>query len=541
MQYIDLVKMFKEKKSLVVDDMPDMRSSLSGMLKEAGVDHVNTAANSQQAIELCEQQSYDLILCDYNLGEGRDGQQILEELRFRKLLKNSSLFIMVTAESSTDMVLGALEYQPDEYLTKPITTAVLRDRLTRVVTRHEEMLAIKKAMDNEDYQGALTLSQAKVGEKNRYASLFLKTEAEMLFRLKRYDEAQEIYQKVLKNRPLAWAQLGLGKIYIAQEKFEPAEKILLEVINQNSRYIEAHEMLAEIYARRGKFKESQQAMSNAADMSPKSVLRQRKLANLAKRNHDVDVTLRARKTALKVGEHSCHYTPQDYFDLVSELMVDGHKTPLERQKNAKDAEMYISRAERKHLSDKSIKLQTLSAHARLSQFNGNKEQAEAYLDRAQELHDQGVGNSMAELELAQAMMDCGQKSNALELLISIDRKNPENEDVANRIDALVDEPISTRGKVVAADLNKQGIKLFEDKSFDGALDVFVRASKMFPKHVGLHLNIVQVALEKYRAEKTDSSSIELSQEHLQHIHDLSATHPQFRRYQYLLKEIAKEA
>ena len=70
---------------------------------------------------MCSYKSYDIVLCDYNLGAGQDGQQLLEELRYRHKLKNTSLFVMITAESSRDMVLGALEYLPDDYLTKPIT------------------------------------------------------------------------------------------------------------------------------------------------------------------------------------------------------------------------------------------------------------------------------------------------------------------------------------------------------------------------------------------------------------------------------------
>ena len=117
---------------LVVDDMPDIRVALTKMLRTFGAEQIDFVANGDQAIEACSSRTYQLVLCDYNLGDGRDGQQVLEELRFRNQLNNTSIFVMVTAESSREMVLGALEYQPDDYITKPITLPFLRQRLDRV-------------------------------------------------------------------------------------------------------------------------------------------------------------------------------------------------------------------------------------------------------------------------------------------------------------------------------------------------------------------------------------------------------------------------
>ncbi|MEC8427528.1 MAG: response regulator, partial [Pseudomonadota bacterium] len=100
MQHIDIIKLYQSKHCLIVEDLPEARASLKNMLNTFGLDKIDTAATSQQAIELCEEKHYDLLLCDYNLGEGQDGQQLLEELRFRKLLRNTSMFVMVTAERS---------------------------------------------------------------------------------------------------------------------------------------------------------------------------------------------------------------------------------------------------------------------------------------------------------------------------------------------------------------------------------------------------------------------------------------------------------
>lgn len=69
-----------KKRFLVVDDFSEFRSSIRGILRLLGVQHIDTAANGQDVLELCRRNSYDIILHDYNLGEGVSGQQVLERL-----------------------------------------------------------------------------------------------------------------------------------------------------------------------------------------------------------------------------------------------------------------------------------------------------------------------------------------------------------------------------------------------------------------------------------------------------------------------------
>ena len=139
---IDIVKIYAQKKCLIIDDFPEIRGSLSRSLKTFGVNHIDTAANGEEAIKYCTKRKYDIVLCDYNLGSGKDGQQILEEVRHLRVLLMTSLFVMITGESSREMVLGALECQPDDYITKPYTPASLKVRLNKAIIRHEALLPI---------------------------------------------------------------------------------------------------------------------------------------------------------------------------------------------------------------------------------------------------------------------------------------------------------------------------------------------------------------------------------------------------------------
>lgn len=538
MRQIDAIKIYQRKRCLIVDDMNEVRGSLKRMLAALGVQTCDTAANSEQAIEACEKASYDLVMCDYNLGSGQDGQQVLEELRFRKLLKNSSLFLMITAETSRDMVLGALEYLPDDYLTKPITPAMLQTRLNRIVVRHEDLLSIKQAIDDNDYDRAIQECQTKIDNKGKYLGNYLRIQAELLFRQEKYDQAQTIYEESLKRNNPVWAQLGLGKSYLARQMFEEAEEQLQAVVDHDQRYVEAHDLLAEVFSQQADYKRSQQCMQNAAEVSPKSVLRQRRLANMAAQNSDQQASLKARRSALKVGEHSCYYSPQDYFDIVSELVQEDENDPPEiRDKKAKEASMYIKRAEKKHPDDKNIKLQATAANSRLAVYRRKDQEAKDYLSKAKALVDDGINGAYAQLEVAQAMGASGDIEGAANLVQKVAQQNKNNEEISDRADVLSEEPVSAKGRKIAADLTKKGIKLYESKSYDESITVFNRAIALFPNHVGLRLNIVQVSLAKLKELGPDSSVKSTCMEHLTSISNLDDSSPQFARYQHLLKQV----
>ena len=116
---------FQEKTFLVVDDVASMRSSLRNTISTLGGTRIDMAGNGIEAINRLEQLAYDIILCDYDLGGGKDGQQLLEEAIRRKLLKKSTIFIMVTAERGYEKVVSAAELAPDDYLIKPFAGEVL--------------------------------------------------------------------------------------------------------------------------------------------------------------------------------------------------------------------------------------------------------------------------------------------------------------------------------------------------------------------------------------------------------------------------------
>ncbi len=172
---------FKDLRFLIVDDFVDMRSVLRNMLTSFGVTKIDMAVNGKEAIKLIEQKRFDVILCDYNLGEGRDGQQVLEEIRHRKLIGVGSVFVMVTAENTRVMVMGAVEYEPDSYLTKPFTKNLLGKRLNRLLTKKADLIQIEHAINNLDYDLANRLIDEKLADDSQNKKVLQKAAKPRIF------------------------------------------------------------------------------------------------------------------------------------------------------------------------------------------------------------------------------------------------------------------------------------------------------------------------------------------------------------------------
>jgi signal transduction histidine kinase len=106
---------------LVVDDEPDVRAALDGLLQRWGCS-VETAASGGEALS-AGRASPDLVLCDLRLGEGGSGFDVLDRLKARW---GTSLHgIIVTADASPGCIAAA-HARGYPLLHKPVRPAKLR-------------------------------------------------------------------------------------------------------------------------------------------------------------------------------------------------------------------------------------------------------------------------------------------------------------------------------------------------------------------------------------------------------------------------------
>ena len=118
-------------KALVVDDSRVMRLILSQMLKDVGFTEVGQAQHGQEALAYFESNhDTQVALVDWNMPE-MNGIELVEAVR-RDHRLNDVRLVMVTTELEMAQIERALTLGANEYVMKPFTKDVIRDKLRLV-------------------------------------------------------------------------------------------------------------------------------------------------------------------------------------------------------------------------------------------------------------------------------------------------------------------------------------------------------------------------------------------------------------------------
>jgi len=308
---------FKTQRVLVIDDSSAMRQMLQLTVQSLGVQSIDLAESVFDVLQRIEKggRKYDIILCDYILGDGRDGQHLLEELKARKLLPYSTVFIMVTAERAYEKVVNAVELAPDDYLLKPFTGQVLMDRITDQVRKKAVLHDLYDHLDAARYGDAVAEAGRLLAGATRYRMEVLRVEADALILLERLDEAEAIFRSILADRSIPWALFGLARIEYKRHKLGAAESILERLLAEAPRYTAACDLLADVKHDLEKHDSAQSVLEHGIRMSPRNLRRHRRLGIAALLNDDLETANASLTAAVEYGQHSALVEPTDFSNL----------------------------------------------------------------------------------------------------------------------------------------------------------------------------------------------------------------------------------
>ena len=116
---------------LVVDDYNTMVRIVRKLLKQVGYENVDEASNGQMAPSMIKEKKYGLIISDWNM-EPMTGYELLKHVRAAEETAKTP-FILVTAESRPDNVVAAQKEGANEYLVKPFSAPVLREKIDKAL------------------------------------------------------------------------------------------------------------------------------------------------------------------------------------------------------------------------------------------------------------------------------------------------------------------------------------------------------------------------------------------------------------------------
>lgn len=528
---------YKTKKALVVDDYPSMRSAFKMALASFGMTKVDLAATASEAVMRVKSGNYDVIICDYNLGEGRDGQQLLEELRHREMIGLETVFLMVTAESIYERVVAAAELAPDDYLIKPFNGEILRTRLDAILLKKEAFRKVHRSFAQRDLESALAGCDAIIQEYPKYFVDALRFKGEVLLAMGDFEGAEALYKQVIAMRAVPWSRLGLARAMHLQRKEPVAEEMLLDIVKQHPELVASYDLLADVQIAQNKFTEAQHTLHRGVEVSAKSPRRQRRLGELAYQNEDLDSAQAAFSAAIEKGRNSVFLVANDFANLARVHLDQG---------NAKAAAEIIT-SNRKLLQESPEgKLVVAVVQAQVQARNAQHKEARAGMLEAMQLKKRGARcEPELAMDMVEACVKAGMDEEAAELLAEVARNAHDSTallDKAKRIyqeagksDQVAD--ILQKSTARVAQLSKEGALLLQKGDLRNGVQKLLQASKEAPRNPRVLMNTAWAILRLVEQEGSSGDMLGNAKRLLDAADHLAPEHPRLAGLQTMLRTI----
>lgn len=308
---------------LMVEDQQQMRQIIRESLYRLGIRQVVMTAHADEALKAMREGSFDLVLCDYNLGEGADGQQLLETARGNRCVNPLAPWIYITANSLRADVLAAGDYQPDGYILKPFTDQLLARQIEALAARKQQLAPLLVAVDARDWDQAISVADEFIKKADSTRGEGYKQKAQALMKLARFDDARACFEQALGlNSELAWAQLGLAQALRALGRAPQAEAALQRLVQAQPDYAAAFDLLLELAEERGDAVGALALAKTLADLAP-NAQRKIKLGELAQANGDVALAVRALESAVTKNRSALQRSHHEGMLLAQALMDNG--------------------------------------------------------------------------------------------------------------------------------------------------------------------------------------------------------------------------
>lgn len=529
----------KQSTALVIDDFQSMRSMLTGFLKSMGVTDTSHAANAKEAIERLAANKYDIVICDYNLGQGQNGQQILEEAKHRNYIGYSTIWVMVTAEKTMDMFMGAAEARPDDYLLKPITEAMLEARLNKLIDKKRSLEPVEKAVKSQDYQRAIALCDEQLKKHSTNTQELQRIKSDLLINIGDFAAAREYFESILAVRSMPWAKTGLGKAHFLMKECARAREIFEEVLEENKMYLEAADWLSKTLDALGELDQAQSVLAKAMELSPNAAARQKSLGDAAYKNGALDLAQSSYEKAIKLGEHSVHKSASTYAGL-AKVLTD--------KDDPEQALKVLDRSRGEFRNDSQAALQTSVIEGMAYQKMGEPDKAAAALAEAEELMrgQSGSIGAAAAMDMANVLFRLGQKDKACSLLENVVKNNHENAGIIKMVEAAFEdaglgeegsERIRKSSQEVI-NINNQGVLLANEGKFEEGIRLMRQALQNLPDNDLMIMNLCGMMIGLMSRQGKDDGLVVEARELLERVRRINPANKKYAGYMGILNRLA---
>lgn len=293
-----------ECKALVLDDSSTVISLTRGMLSSIGFkeDNILFSQNPKTGVLIAQRESLQLIVCDFNFNSTLNGRQVLEELEHYQCLSPSSVFVLITGDSSATTVNSMLELPIDDYIIKPFNRNFLESRVLKAYKRKQALAKIYFHKRNGDFEKGIEECEKLLGEFPQYKTYIRQEKGKFLKRLHLWKESVEYYSTLSLSDSSEWIKLGLSNSLSNVGNYDEARDILSSILTSSPSSIEARKQLAMVELRCGEIAESIANLEIVRGLTVDSSERELVLSNLCLAQGDYENAYKYFKNYIAVNK-----------------------------------------------------------------------------------------------------------------------------------------------------------------------------------------------------------------------------------------------
>lgn len=502
---------YHDMRFLIVDNIKPSQDILKQFVMRSTSKPVDSTHYAQDVATICQQKDYDVILLGYDLGDNqKNGQQILEELRVNNYISRQCVVILITAEVSQGMVLAALEHKPDHYLCKPYSLHELNRRLTECLNKKNKMREIYQALDGN--QQVLVIQKCKeiIDSVPKYRAECLGIISRQYFEMGMYDNAKSIYVSQHNKINCQWATIGLGKVALKEKDLDTAEKLFKRLINQDPLYLSSYDWLATTYKEQFKFILAEEILEEALKLSPRSLERLQRYAELCIQNENFYKATVAYENNYKFAHNSIHHSPDNAINYVNAVIEHSPSLPQVETKKINNKAFAFLKQMTRDFKTSDIKIHSHFLGACLFEINNQNELANEEIIKGEKLLITAQDHISQErlIQISKTLVKLQKVDLATELV-----KLGEQRHMGTVTDS--DQLNVTSKRDRAQDDIEQALSLYSRQQYHQAIMKLEGALKTFPDHTGIKLNLIQVLLVSYTKKEENTALLQKVKNYLE--------------------------
>ena len=98
------IKLARAIRVLIVDDQILAKGYLKYTMEELGFQQISYIDKADEALRLIKEETFELVVCAYDLREEKEGYFLYEQLKAHKILPLTTAFVFISSDTTAEIV-----------------------------------------------------------------------------------------------------------------------------------------------------------------------------------------------------------------------------------------------------------------------------------------------------------------------------------------------------------------------------------------------------------------------------------------------------